>query len=83
MARASHIQNAFNAGELSALLLGRQDVDKYASGLYTCLNGVPFTQGAWTRRPGMAYLHQTRHHGKESRLFAFQYSVTQTSAYSR
>lgn len=78
MARAALIQNAVNAGELSALMLGRQDIAKYASGLYVCLNGIPLTQGAWTRRPGTAYLHQTKHHAKESRLFPFQYSVTQT-----
>ena len=78
MARASLMQNAVNAGELSALLLGRQDIAKYASGLYVCLNGIPLTQGAWTRRPGTAYLHQTRHHDKLSRLIPFQYSIEQT-----
>lgn len=77
MGRASGAQHAFNAGELSALLLGRQDVDKYASGLYVCLNAVPLTQGAWTRRPGTAYLHQTKYHDKVSRLLPFQYSTTQ------
>lgn len=78
MGRASKIQNAFNAGELSDLLLGRQDLDKYESGLYTCLNAIPLVQGAWTRRPGMKYLHQCRHHDKAARLFPFQYSTTQT-----
>lgn len=78
MGRASSIQNAFNAGELSALLLGRQDVDKYAAGLFVCLNAIPLAQGAWTRRPGTAYLHQTKHHDRLSRLIAFQYSVTNT-----
>jgi hypothetical protein len=78
MGRASNIQNAFNAGELSALLLGRQDIDKYGSGLFVCLNAVPLTQGAWTRRPGTAYLHQCKHHDKLARVIPFQYSVTQT-----
>lgn len=78
MGRASGIQHAFNAGELSGLLLGRQDLDKYASGLFVCQNAVALTQGAWTRRPGFAYLHQTRHHDKVSRLLPFQYSTTQT-----
>ncbi len=78
MARASLIQNTVNAGELSSLMLGRQDIAKYASGLFVCLNAIPLTQGAWTRRPGTAFLHQTRHHDKVSRLFPFQYSVTQT-----
>ena len=78
MGRASNIQHAFNAGEFSSLMLGRQDVDKYASGLYVCFNALALTQGAWTRRPGMAFLHQCRHHDKESRVIPFQYSTTQT-----
>lgn len=78
MTNAALIQNTVNAGELSALMLGRQDIAKYASGLYVCLNGIPLTQGAWTRRPGTAYLQQTRHHDKASRLFPFQYSTSQT-----
>lgn len=78
MGRASSIQNSFNAGELSSLMLGRQDVDKYASGLFVCLNAIPLTQGAWTRRPGTAYLHQCKHHNKLARLLPFQYSITQT-----
>lgn len=78
MARQSDDQNAFNSGELSPLLLGRQDLAKYKSGEYTCLNGVPLTQGAWTRRPGTAFLHQTKFQDKLSRLIPFQYSITQT-----
>ena len=78
MARASLIQNTVNAGELSTLLLGRQDIAKYISGLRVCLNAIPLTQGAWTRRPGTVFLNQTRHHDKVSRLLPFQYSVTQT-----
>lgn len=78
MGRASLIQNAFNAGELSALLLGRQDIKKYASGLYTCYNAIPLAQGGWTRRPGTAFLHQCKHHDKAARLIPFQYSVDQT-----
>ena len=78
MARASTIQNAFNAGELSALMLGRQDVAKYGSGMFVCLNGIPFVQGGWTRRPGTAFLHQTKFHTRESRLLPFEYSVQQT-----
>jgi hypothetical protein len=78
MGRASLTQNSFNAGELSALILGRQDVAKYQSGLYVCLNSIPLVQGAWTRRPGFAYLHQCKHHDKLARVIPFQYSITQT-----
>lgn len=78
MARASLIQNTCNAGELSPLLLGRQDIAKYKNGLQVCKNAIPLTQGAWTRRPGTVYQQQARHHDKECRLFPFQFSVTQT-----
>jgi hypothetical protein len=78
MGRASTIQNAMNGGELSPLMLGRQDVSKYGSSLLTCLNGIPLAQGAWTRRPGTLFLTQARHHDKVARLFPFQFSVTQT-----
>ena len=78
MTRASNQQHAFNAGEWSPLMLGRQDVEKYKAALATCLNSLPLAQGAWTRRPGMAYLHQCRHHDKLARVIPFQYSVTQT-----
>jgi len=78
MGRASDIQNGFNAGELSALLLGRQDIDAYKGGLFTCLNAIPLVQGAWTRRPGTAFLHQTKHHDRVSRLVPFRHSTVQT-----
>lgn len=78
MGKASANQHALNAGELSPLMLGRQDVDKYASGLYVCQNAVLLAQGAWTRRPGTAYLHQCKFHDKVARLLPFQYSVDQT-----
>ena len=78
MARASESQHATNAGELSTLLLGRQDLQKYAAGLFVCLNAVPLAQGAWTRRPGTAFLHQCKFHDKLARVLPFQYSVTQT-----
>ncbi len=78
MGRASNIQHAFNSGELSSLLLGRQDLAKYGTGLFVCANGLPLVQGGWTRRPGTAYLQQTKFHDKASRLIPFQYSVDQT-----
>jgi hypothetical protein len=39
---------------------------------------MPLVQGGWTRRPGMAYLHQAKFHDKISRLIPFQFSVEQT-----
>lgn len=80
MARKSGMQNGFDAGELSSLLLGRQDFDKYDKGMFVCLNGLPFTQGPWTRRPGTAFLHAVKFNSKITRLFPFQFSTTQTYA---
>lgn len=78
MPNAALAQHGFNAGEVSPLLLGRQDLDKYARALRVCKNAIPLTQGAWTRRPGTVFVHQARHHNKACRLFPFQFSVTQT-----
>lgn len=77
MGRESTIQAAFNAGELSPLLLGRVDLAKRGNGLYTCLNAIPLSQGGWTRRPGTLFLKEVKFSNRETRLFPFQYSVTQ------
>lgn len=78
MGRASQSIHAFNAGEFSPLMNGRQDVEKYASALATCFNAIPLVQGAWVRRPGMKFLTQAKYHDKLARVLPFQYSVTQT-----
>lgn len=79
MARKSANQNSFTGGELSSLLLGRQDFEEYYNkGLFVCKNGMPLVQGPWTRRPGTAFLHQTKFNDRFSTLVPFQYSTTQT-----
>lgn len=78
MGRESLIQESFNAGELSPLLLARVGIQKRASGLYTCLNWIPLVQGGLTRRPGTSMLKEVKFSDKATRLFPFQYSVTQT-----
>lgn len=78
MPKASAVQNTFNSGEMSPLMLGRQDVDKYGSGLNTCFNAVVLPQGPWTRRGGSLFQHTTKFGGsKESRLLPFSFSTTQ------
>jgi hypothetical protein len=78
MGRESLLQDAFNAGELSPLLLSRTSVQKRGNGLYTCLNWIPLVQGGLTRRPGTSMLKEVKFSDKATRLFPFQYSVTQT-----
>lgn len=78
MGRESLLQDSFNAGELSPLLLARTSVEKRVAGLYTCLNWLPLVQGAVTRRPGTTMLKEVKLSDHATRLFPFQYSVTQT-----
>lgn len=49
-------QTAFTGGELSPRVLGHTDVDRYASGVKTALNGHPVIQGGFKRRAGWRYL---------------------------
>lgn len=78
MGRESYLQDSFNAGELSPLLLGRTTIQKRGNGLYSCLNWLPLVQGGLTRRPGTSMLKEVKFSDKATRIFAFQYSVTQT-----
>lgn len=79
MGRVSEQQFAFNGGEFSPLMYGRQDVDKYKTALAFSMNGVLLAQGPWTRRSGTLRLNQTRdgNANKKSYLFPFNFSVTQ------
>ena len=78
MGRESVFQPSFDAGELSPLMLGRADLDKRSSGLFTCLNAVPLVQGGWTRRPGTLFLKEAKFSDKATGLFPFQFSIVQT-----
>lgn len=74
MPKVSPIQNSFNAGELSPLLAGRTDIDRYKAGLKTCINYIPALQGPLMRRPGTKYVHEVRHSNREQVLLPFKYS---------
>ena len=78
MAKVSPIQTAFNAGEISPLMMGRVDVEKYKSALSYALNCLFLVQGAQVRRPGTKYGWPTKNSSTEdSRLVTFRYSITQ------
>lgn len=66
--------NAFNAGELSALLEGRTDIAKYYTGCRILENFLPYTYGGVTKRPGTMYIADTNDNGKV-RLMPFEFSV--------
>lgn len=77
MPKVSPIQGNFNAGELSPLMYGRIDADKYKQGLATCLNYIPTIQGGLSRRPGTIYGGEAKYSNKFTRLEPFEFSTTQ------
>src|SRR3990172_8026943 len=76
MPKVSPLQSNFNGGEFSPLLYGRVDVDRYKTGLKTCLNYLPTVQGPITRRPGTKFVFPTKDNGI-ARLQSFEFSITQ------
>ena len=69
--------NAFNSGELSPLLEGRTDIQKYYSGARTIENFLVLTHGGVTRRPGTKYIADAKESDVACRLVPFEFSVTQ------
>lgn len=60
MPRFAPIWNTFNAGELSPLIDGRTDQEKYFAGCKTLCNFIPTVQGPATRRGGSRYIGGVR-----------------------
>lgn len=60
MSRSALIWNSFNAGELSPLIDGRTDQEKYFAGCKTLRNFIPTVQGPAARRGGGRYLGATK-----------------------
>ena len=77
MAKISYIQSNFNGGEVSPLVYGRPDLDKYQTGLRTCLNFIPLLQGPVERRPGTAHIVECKTSSKAARLVRFEFSTQQ------
>lgn len=76
MSKASPLFSNFNSGELSPLLFGRADFEKYPNGASRMLNFIPTTQGPNVRRAGTMFGGQTKNNSKVL-LVPFEYSVTQ------
>jgi ubiquitin-activating enzyme E1-like protein len=72
---AAPIKNNFNSGELSPLMLGRVDFERYASGLRVCKNHLPLLQGPVTRRPGTYVCDEVKDSTKATRTVAFKFST--------
>jgi hypothetical protein len=71
------ILNNFTAGELTPLLDGRVDFNKYSNGCLQLENFKVMPQGGVTRRGGTQYINEIKDHAKTSRLIPFEFSVTQ------
>src|ERR1043165_716940 len=77
MGKASSIQTTYNAGELSPLIDGRVDFNKYPNGASIMENMIPTVQGPIRRRGGTRFVHEVKDSSKRVFLQEFQFSVSQ------
>lgn len=77
MPRSRTITTSFNAGELSPLLDGRVDQDKYFSGAKQLSNFIPTVQGPARRRGGTRYLGSVKTSSRRTWLVDFVFSLGQ------
>ena len=85
MARVTQYQSNFTVGEIDPLLLGRIDIQQYASALEKAQNVVVLPQGGFERRPGLRFMLDISSHLGGSfttldgiRLIPFEFSTTQS-----
>lgn len=77
MAKVSPLQSNFSGGEISPIVYGRVDAERYKVSLATCKNYIPFIQGGVTRRPGTYFVSAVKNSSKKTRLVSFEFSTTQ------
>jgi len=77
MPKASPLRSSFNAGELSPLMAGRTDVNKYASGCETLTNFIPAVQGPAVRRAGTRYVSEVKSSANRTWLATFEFNTAQ------
>lgn len=75
--RVTPLWQAFNAGELTPLLDGRTDQEKYFAGAKTLQNMRPLVQGPARRRGGSKYLGTTKSNG-QAWFTPFEFSADQS-----
>lgn len=73
--RASLMQTAFNAGELSPYLAGRPDVAKYAAGCQSMLGWIPMVEGPAITRPGTVFVEEVKNSAHRTWLVRFEFSA--------
>lgn len=70
-------QPQFNAGELSARMLGRADFNKYQNAVEEMLNFIPLAEGGAMRRPGSRFVAEVKDSSVKTRLKRFEFSTKQ------
>ena len=71
------IQASFNSGEISPLLTGRVDIQKYASSCAALQNFIPLVQGPACKRGGLRFIGQAKYADKPCILLPFRRSATE------
>jgi hypothetical protein len=77
VSKASPILGTFNSGELSPMLDGRIDFNKYASGASILENFIPTVQGPNVRRGGTRFVGEVKDSSEKVYLYPFEFSVEQ------
>ena len=75
MAQVRHTQTNFTAGEVSPLLKGRVDIDRYPNGAEEIYNGLILPHGGVARRPGSYYVAPAKNSSVACRLRHFRVSA--------
>ena len=78
MARISHIQTDFLSGELSPILRGRVDTERYGNAVNTCENFIINPHGGVERRGGTHYVAEVKTSANVTRLIRFEFNRTQS-----
>ena len=78
MAKFTPIKVAFNTGELSPLMQGRVDIDKYGIGCQEMTNFIPLVQGPAMRRPGTRYINDVKDSSNRVWLQSFVFNYQQS-----
>tara|TARA_R100000808_G_C2151005_1_gene159926 strand:- start:161 stop:2539 length:2379 start_codon:yes stop_codon:yes gene_type:complete len=78
MARANEILTNFLTGEMSPLLHGRVDTERYGNAVKTCENFTVKLHGGLERRAGTHFVAETKDSSKKSRLIRFEFNRDQS-----
>jgi len=77
MSTTKTLLRSFAGGEITPEMFGRIDLPKNQTGLQKCQNFLVLAHGPVARRPGFAYLQESRDSTQQSRLIPFVFSASQ------